>query len=160
MPNQYFKKECNKCGNIEIHNTKKMCCKCYNKQSYYKYHEERKERNRLKYYKYAGKFNWTYTQKVITAKRKGHEVKFTREQFQKWFDKNPKICEYCGRDEKVWNTTKKGFIKQKRLTIDRKDNNRTYEIDNICWACPECNTLKKTRSYEEFKRDKHRRAVN
>lgn len=51
-----------------------------------------------------------------------------------------KPCAYCG-------------CEMKRISFDRKNNDRGYYRDNIAVSCRSCNSSKSTRSYEEFTKE-------
>jgi len=66
--------------------------------------------------------------------------------FMEWYKKTPKICYYCGIPEEIFEHLAKtrGYGKRgyKRLQVDRKNNFHGYQKENICLACPTCNTSK------------------
>ena len=65
--------------------------------------------------------------------------------FELWYNKQEKVCHYCGIPEKEWQRQVSKSNKKKyarRLTIDRKDNNRGYTPDNMVLACLYCNRVK------------------
>ena len=71
------------------------------------------------------------------------KLKIVRIEFLNWYNKTIKICQYCNISEKNWAKSKDSMTKHyKKLQIDRKDNNKGYQIDNICLACPRCNATK------------------
>lgn len=67
----------------------------------------------------------------------------TREEFHVWYEKEPKFCVYCGIKEedlsKIKDTVNNRVF---RLTIDRKDSNQGYIIENIVLSCRRCNYIK------------------
>jgi len=67
-------------------------------------------------------------------------LKITLEDFLDWWEFIPKTCEYCGLTGKQSQQIFGGRIK--RLTIDRVDNSKDYEKDNIALACAKCNYIK------------------
>ncbi|GAG38086.1 unnamed protein product [marine sediment metagenome] len=80
-------------------------------------------------------------------------IDITRQDFIDWYNAQTKQCVYCGIKEqdlhKVGDTHNN---KLDRLTIDRKDNERGYSIDNIVLACHRCNGTKSDLfSYEIMK---------
>lgn len=152
MVNKYIRKICKVCKKETLHNYN-SCVSCACKKQYYSKHKYYTTRGRKFYNKNKGSKNLIYTQKQVNARRKKVEFKISREYFFKWFDEHEKICEYCGRTEEEWNKTKTTHIQHIFLTLDRKDNNKGYVEDNICWSCIQCNTYKKSRSYEEFKQN-------
>jgi ribosomal protein L37E len=58
-------------------------------------------------------------------------------EFKEWLNKQKKECMYCGMSQK-----ESYAILNRRLAIDRKDNNKGYTIENIALACYPCNTIK------------------
>ena len=64
-----------------------------------------------------------------TAKTRGIKCLIVLEEFEKWWDEKGDWCAYCGTTEG-------------RLGFDRVDNDKPYQIDNIVWACLECNSRK------------------
>jgi hypothetical protein len=100
--------------------------------------------------------------KVFNAKRessktpKGFKVK-TFQDFETWFQKSDfeKGCHYCGttnsRSFELYNLQinnlrpngTRGGKRGKRLELDRKDPNKSYdELDNLVWCCYWCNNAK------------------
>ena len=79
------------------------------------------------------------------------KVIMTESEFIEWFDKQPRYCAYCGiYEEEIVKIPNNKF--SKRLTIDRKDNNKDYTTDNIVLACHKCNTVKNSLfTFEEMK---------
>jgi hypothetical protein len=68
------------------------------------------------------------------ATRRGLTCSITIDQLEVLLKRN---CTYCGDG--------KGYI-----GIDRIDNNKGYEIDNVCACCTLCNMMKKTLTLEQF----------
>ena len=83
----------------------------------------------------AGKFSCIKSE----AKRRGIVVSMTKEEFVKWFNNIEKKCHYCG-CEILSNSG--GKPKPNSLTIERKNNNGDYCIENIVLACYRCNSVK------------------
>jgi 5-methylcytosine-specific restriction endonuclease McrA len=82
-------------------------------------------------------------------KNKNIYLNFNKQDFVNWYNIQPKECIYCKRPESEAIQDKKG--KYKRLTIDRKDNNKGYELNNIALCCYRCNNIKGDwLSYEEM----------
>lgn len=80
-------------------------------------------------------------------------VDFSRNEFIEWHNKQEKKCDYCDITELNYNLMKLHYMNNcKRLTIDRKNNNSPYSLENIILACPICNMIKSSFfSYEEMK---------
>lgn len=86
---------------------------------------------------------YTSLKKTLKLKFGTVELKFNREDFIKWYESQNKECVYCKIKEEKLSTD---FIQSKRfnkrLTIDRVDNDAGYEINNIVLACHKCNQIK------------------
>ena len=72
------------------------------------------------------------------------------------YDRDGKTCYYCGIKESdfvtIWGNFYGGKKRGSTLEVDRKDNNRGYEIDNCVLACALCNNAKSDKfTYEEFR---------
>lgn len=66
-----------------------------------------------------------------------------------WLIAQPNTCHYCGIPEELVYEWSKG--KNSRLSVDKKDPNGGYLIDNMVMSCFRCNTAKShTWTYEEF----------
>jgi len=63
-------------------------------------------------------------------------------EFSKWYIEQEKVCFYCGIPLEVWEALFNGHQNKYSLSIDRKDNNRGYELDNLVLACSKCNVSK------------------
>ena len=81
------------------------------------------------------------------------EVEITKDEFVAWYENEPKICHYCGILESDLHEFGDAFNnKNRRLEIDRKDNNKGYTKSNchiILWSI---NCLKGEMTMEEFKK--------
>lgn len=78
-------------------------------------------------------------------KRRG--CKLALDDFRTWYNKQDKICSYCDITPELVEKLKWFALFSPRLiivplTIDRKNNDIGYEIDNICFSCSVCNSLK------------------
>ncbi|GAH12301.1 unnamed protein product [marine sediment metagenome] len=84
---------------------------------------------------------------IILRARNGEkraEVKMIRDEFVKWYSKQKRECHYCGIPEEILIQLpefQRGKSYQ-RLEIDRMDNLKSYQLDNITLACPMCNVIK------------------
>lgn len=80
-------------------------------------------------------------------KSRKNPCSFTLDQFADWWFNTPDFCIYCRRhleilSESAWDS----------LSIDRKDNARHYDLDNIAKACLRCNAAKSSFfTFEQFK---------
>ena len=68
------------------------------------------------------------------AKQRGYNWNLTYEQFMTFWQKP---CYYCG-------------AKIKTIGLDRVDNSRGYEIDNVVPCCTRCNLMKRILSKDDF----------
>ncbi len=79
-----------------------------------------------------------------SSRKRDMPIKIGKEEFVQWYLSQIKVCYYCGiPEEKLYLLPKMRNRKEvKRLTIDRLDNNKPYEVDNITLACWLCNNVK------------------
>ncbi len=99
-------------------------------REYYKL--KKREYNRVP----AGKY-WNMRGR---ARHSNIDFNLTQKEFVDWFVTQRLQCHYCETDLEFGNGgADKSFS---GLTVDRKDNERGYEIENICLACRRCNTVK------------------
>jgi len=74
-------------------------------------------------------------------KRKPFEV--GRMEFIEWYNSQPKVCAYCGISEEHAPLMRKYFGAHGiKLSIDCKQNDKGYTLDNIILACDRCNFIK------------------
>jgi len=67
----------------------------------------------------------------------------TRNDFVQWYGSQEKKCAYCDIPEELLNKVEDIYNDQiLRLTIDCKDNELGYTLDNIVLACKRCNSIK------------------
>jgi 5-methylcytosine-specific restriction endonuclease McrA len=76
------------------------------------------------------------------ARNRSIDFPLLLEDFVSWFLESKKVCRYCGIPVERLRVVDKSKKMAKRLSIDRIDNNRGYEIDNIALACMLCNFIK------------------
>ena len=100
------------------------------------YYDAHQDKIKSSYYSPSG----IYT--ALKARAKQRDIKFniTKEDFIEWYNSQKQECYYCKQTLKEIN--KNQFGRSDKLTIDRKDNNKGYEIDNIVLACMRCNYIK------------------
>jgi len=106
-----------------------------NFRTYYKEHKD-KYNNRHTDPRYV------YNTIKHSSKVRSIEINITREEFITWYNNQPKVCSYCKRPEEVCIKDILNRRKHRRLNIDRINNNKGYELDNICLACNVCNAVK------------------
>jgi len=146
-------KICKRCGKIKLitefskigKGAKKrtnICKDCYSKFQITPIRVYSRLKSRLKHRNYRGEKN---TKKL--------EI-MTLEEFLEWDNYPNRKCYYCDLPEKfLWTVkeiTKKRYLNvarkirdSKRLHLDRKDNKKGYIINNVAWACPICNIIKR-----------------
>lgn len=84
---------------------------------------------------------WRATSKGVygalrrSAHKQGREVRISCSEFVAWWEGRPRVCHYCGRRTEVGRGLK-------AESLDRKDNERTYSLDNIVISCKRCNLMK------------------
>lgn len=67
----------------------------------------------------------------------------TREEFTEWYESQPKSCVYCGIWEEDLVLISDSYNNRTpRLTVDCRNNERGYEVNNLVLACHRCNTTK------------------
>ena len=102
-------------------------------------------------------FKYEYAQpEVQLLKNRGRkDFKLSKHEFEEWYRKQDKKCAYCDltleeiRKLPYPYNRKNGLLK---YSIDRKDSNLGYQIDNLALCCFTCNTIKNNLlSYEEMK---------
>tara|TARA_B100000767_G_C19721715_1_gene517562 strand:+ start:191 stop:955 length:765 start_codon:yes stop_codon:yes gene_type:complete len=126
------------------------------------YREKIKKENPKKFINYQRLWRNTAKgmyQNMKKASKVRKKIKFSMDYktFANWYNKQQKKCIYCDISldkfleikEYLPVKTPKNYYK---LTIDRKDSNIDYEIDNICIACGFCNYIKGyIFNFQEFK---------
>jgi hypothetical protein len=76
----------------------------------------------------------------------------TKEDFIDWYNKQERKCVYCGISEGLLDEYMPNG-KIRRLSIDRMENGRGYEVDNMVLCCMTCNRVKgEIFSFKEMKR--------
>ena len=102
-----------------------------------KWYKENRERINIKKTKYRDGALGRYCQIKVRAKKRNIEFLISKGEFTDWFTTRIGLCHYCGRElSKYRNGSLRG------LTIDRRDNDRPYEMSNLVLACSRCNLMK------------------
>jgi endogenous inhibitor of DNA gyrase (YacG/DUF329 family) len=112
------------------------------------YHIHKTERDKW-FFSSIGIYYLTRTR----AKNRDIEFNITKEDFINWYDNQNKKCIYCDRtEEQIKSSPRMGKDRtERRLSIDRLDNNKGYEMGNIGLACKKCNMIKSSEfTYEEM----------
>lgn len=74
---------------------------------------------------------------------RGLLVTISQENFIVWYKSQPRTCCYCGIEEARLPILSDSFNKRTtRLTIDRMDSRKGYEMDNMVLCCLRCNSIK------------------
>lgn len=149
---------------------KQYYAKPENKEKHRQYYAEyfadpvRKEKHRETVKRYSKTEEGTYLNIKNGAKSRNIPFLLTQAEFQMWWNGTEDICEYCkttaeeyvrlrdivmqydgcnhqiSRFKRAFKSTRHQQIS--RLTLDRKDNSRGYEISNLAKACWFCNNIK------------------
>ena len=91
-----------------------------------------------------GKIGSYYSGMEKRSKKRNSDFHIIFEQFKEWYEKQDKVCHYCG------TILNKDFrIKDDYTTIDRKDISIGYTIENIALCCWRCNATKSNFFTEE-----------
>lgn len=115
----------------------KTCC-----SSYQKHRRKNRLGNRYKLGVEGDIIRTYFNMKQSSCNRK-LPMTITRDQFIAWYIKTPKECHYCSIPQEICFLT--GYMRKSptnKLTMDRSDNSKGYEIDNIVFSCFLCNSLK------------------
>ena len=82
--------------------------------------------------------------RVHNERKNSKKIKIVviREDFIKWYDNQEKNCYYCSKTLAELKLNVKDPFYKNRLSIDRKDNDKDYELKNMVLACYRCNTIK------------------
>jgi len=112
-----------------------------------KWIEIKKDPIKFKRYKDAVK-RWRSTTNgiYVSLRNRGRkDFNLKKEVFVEWYDSQIKKCVYCNLSLEEIRKLPPPYNRKNGLnkfSIDRKDNNRGYEIDNISLSCFTCNTIK------------------
>lgn len=110
-----------------------------------------------KYAQFEDETPWrqVYSNYVRRAKKKNIALTIAYDEFRKLITQN---CYYCGAEpsgyyEKKYRSRKDGRAHQtiRYNGLDRVDNSKGYELDNVVPCCKHCNTMKGALSVEEFR---------
>jgi 5-methylcytosine-specific restriction endonuclease McrA len=118
---------------IEYYYTHREKIKLYKKQCY------QTNTDKIKLYNSTAK--GIFQRIKIRAKLRKKIFILNEKEFISWYNNQEQKCYYCNRTlEKIKNDTKEKH--KSILSIDRKDNNEGYKLDNIVLACRRCNYIK------------------
>lgn len=93
---------------------------------------------------------WRSTPEGIYQNIKGRTNHYKRttfeldkEEFIQWYITEKRVCHYCSIPEDALYLLRPRFrVKSSRLTVDRKDNDQGYFLENLVLACCQCNSIK------------------
>lgn len=131
------------CG-YQIKNGKIISCGCLREAAKFK------PGPRVKIKSQERTFKWKFSDYKRGAKGRGIVFNISFEQF---CNIGIKKCFYCGSGPRIVRQykTKKGPGTEGLFTgIDRVNNQKGYDIDNIVPSCKTCNMMKKTLTFEKF----------
>jgi hypothetical protein len=117
------------------------------KKQYYKKHKKeilkqvKKYQNSYKYKEYQKSAKAVYRALVSSAKIRHIELFMTEKDFINWYNSQEQKCYYCSRNLKQIQQDNH-YHRTNKLTIDRKNNDKGYTLDNIVLACWICNNVK------------------
>jgi len=107
-----------------------------------KYYQEHREEKHQKKFLYDRTLHGIFINLKYSAKKRNIDINFSENEFINWYDNQEQKCYYCNR---TLEEVKKDYIFTKnfhRFSIDRKNNDRSYELNNIVLACFNCNRIK------------------
>lgn len=129
IEHERFRKENGICRNCDnpISESSTVLCDCHLEEN----------RKRAKTYRHERAKHYILKNR---SREKGLPFDISVDSFNEWLHNQARECHYCGAKEEQLIHWKD--IKKRKLTIDRKDNSRGYDLDNMCLACFRCNSLK------------------
>ena len=101
-----------------------------------------KEKKRLKNFRHNRSISGIYSNLKFSAKKRNIIVKISKEEFITWYNSQEKKCYYCDRTIEETKNDVGLNSSSYRLSIDRKNNRKGYELDNIVLSCNRCNNVK------------------
>jgi len=115
----------------------------FDKKEWYKINKKRILENQKIYKKiYSKTLSGIFTKIKHNAKKRNIIINFSKEDFIKWYDTQCQKCYYCNRTLKQTKKDKIFNNNSYRLSIDRKNNNEGYKLNNLVLACFNCNRIK------------------
>ena len=102
-----------------------------------RWYKENRDRLRIKTADYAKTPTERYRQIKSRAHKRNIGLVISKEEFIEWFNSQKDICHYCSSPLTEY---KNGSLTG--LTIDRRDNNKPYELGNLALSCMRCNVMK------------------
>ena len=109
----------------------------------------------LKYKSSIGKWRSTVSGIYVSLRNRGRkDFDLKKEDFIEWYNKQEGKCSYCKLTLEEIRKLPPPYNRKNGLnkfSIDRKDNNLGYTIENITLSCFTCNTIKNNfLTYEEM----------
>ena len=97
--------------------------------------------------------NLIYSRKKANAKQCQIDFLISKDQFLNWYKAQDLKCHYCSiRPEYFHLTQDKLLLRKFNLGIDRKNNDKGYDLTNIVLSCDRCNLIKsKFFTYQDMK---------
>jgi len=125
--------------------------KLINKKYYETHKHKRKIKDKLYYDKnikiirikkriYAKSSKGIFVALKHSAKERKIDFFINQNDFINWYNNQDKFCYYCKKSEQEINNEINSHWH--RLTIDRKDNNKGYNLNNLVLCCYSCNRIK------------------
>jgi len=146
----YYICQCD-CGNeIKVRKNslkqkKTKSCGCLQRENNVKLGKSNLKPNRQKYLIYR-----IYNNYISRSRKFQRSFVLTIEEFKKLIFSN---CYYCNEKHSNYIKDPKSDLILEYNGIDRINNNRGYEIDNVVPCCKKCNSMKSYRTLEQFKKE-------
>ena len=118
------------------------CCKKCGYEKSKTYHQSHKEKTHKRKFQYDRSLDGIFVNVRYSAKKRNIEFNFSKEGFVTWYNKQEQVCHYCKRNLEEIKKDKILNLNSYRFSIDRKNNNRGYILDNIVLCCLNCNIVK------------------
>lgn len=137
-----MEKELNQFYNTKYNTKTSWCKKCFCDDAIM-----RQKQNPEKWKKYLKdtqtKPEMIFARKKANAKKEVIYFNIIRSEFILWYNSQKIQCHYCGLKPQDFITTQdKHLAKKVNLGLDRINNERGYELDNIVLCCNRCNSIK------------------
>ena len=112
------------------------CRDCARKASLEEYYSHKEEYREYKQ-EYNRRPTERYRQICRRSQKRGIPMAISKQDFITWYNEQPQNCFYCGVE---FDDYKNNHLRG--LTMDRIDNDKQYELDNIVLSCMRCNIMK------------------
>lgn len=126
-----------------LHSYCKECLRDTQKE-FFKKHNFKNQGEYVRYKAEKDIIKYIFDTLIISSKRRNIKVNFCLSEFRKWYNKQEKQCYYCNLQEKDIKKNIKLMPRKnvKRLTLDRLDCKKEYELTNLVLSCLRCNQIK------------------